>query len=602
MVASSKNTLLLLYWLYYYLGNTIIHLSNISLCIRTVDTAEISWKSVNATTLAIFRHLFASVAEEMGVTLGRAAYSPNIKERLDFSCALFIEGDDGPQMLAQAAHIPVHLGAMPASVQAAVAYCTPLQPGDVVIVNDPYQGGNHLPDITLISPIFLANHKEHEEHKEKNLRPSVSIIRLHSPQVCVPSFYVASRAHHADVGGMSPGSMPLSTELYQEGLIIPPLKLVAAGQRNEALWQIILRNVRTPSEREGDLAAQLAAHTIGQQRLAEIVDRYRLAETQQQAHVLINYAHKMTRAAIGQMPNGRFQFTDYLDDDGQGSEPLPISVTITIDDERMLVDFSGTAPAVAGNLNAVPAIVKSAVAYCVRCLALALLQTDLPMNEGAFLPLELHIPPGSLLDPHPPHAVAAGNVETSQRVVDVVFGALAQALPELVPAASQGTMNNLTFGGTQPGSGGRPPLPFAYYETIGGGAGAGPQGNGGSGLHVHMSNTRNTPIEALEFAYPLRVVEYSLRQNSGGAGQHRGGEGLVRSLEFLAPATATITSERRVNRPYGLQGGGGGENGRNQLVRGETAVDLPGKTSVSLRTGDILRLETPGGGGWGEDA
>ena len=560
---------------------------------------------MNATTLAIFRHLFASVAEEMGVTLGRAAYSPNIKERLDFSCALFIEGANGPQMLAQAAHIPVHLGAMPASVQAAVAHCAPLQPGDVVIVNDPYQGGNHLPDITLVSPVFMPEinrreRKERREKEEKNPCLSVFMVRPDSAQVRVPSFYVASRAHHADVGGMSPGSMPLSTELYQEGLIIPPVKLVAAGQRNEALWQLILRNVRTPTEREGDLAAQLAAHTIGQQRLAEIVDRYGLAETQVQAHALIDYAHKMTRAAIGRMPNSRFHYTDYLDDDGQGSEPLPISVTITIDDEMMLVDFNGTAPAVAGNLNAVPAIVKSAVAYCVRCLALALLQTDLPMNEGAFLPIALQIPPGSLLDPHPPHAVAAGNVETSQRVVDVVFGALAQALPHLVPAASQGTMNNLTFGGTRPGTADSLPEPFAYYETIGGGAGAGPHGDGGSGLHVHMSNTRNTPIEALEFAYPLRVVEYSLRRNSGGAGQHRGGEGLVRSLEFLAPATATITSERRVKRPYGLQGGGAGENGRNQLIRNGTTTDLPGKTNVSLQPGDILRLETPGGGGWGE--
>jgi N-methylhydantoinase B/oxoprolinase/acetone carboxylase alpha subunit len=555
---------------------------------------------MNAATLAIFRHLFASVAEEMGVTLGRAAYSPNIKERLDFSCALFIEGADGPQMLAQAAHIPVHLGAMPASVQAAVAHCAPLVAGDVVIVNDPYQGGNHLPDITLVSPVFMPeiNHRGHKEHgdKEKTLRP----LRFDKDSEPNPTFYVASRAHHADVGGMSPGSMPLSTELYQEGLIIPPLKLVAAGQRNEALWQLILRNVRTPTERKGDLAAQLAAHTIGQQRLAEIVDRYGLAETQAQAHALIDYAHKMTRAAIGRMPNGRFPFTDYLDDDGQGSAPLPISVTITIDDETMGVDFSGTAPAVAGNLNAVPAIVKSAVAYCVRCLALALLQTDLPMNEGAFRPIDLHIPPGSLLDPYPPHAVAAGNVETSQRLVDVVFGALAQALPHLVPAASQGTMNNLTFGGTRPGTADQPPEPFAYYETIGGGAGAGPQGDGGSGLHVHMSNTRNTPIEALEFAYPLRVVEYSLRQNSGGTGRHRGGEGLVRSLQFLVPATATITSERRLKRPYGLQGGGEGENGRNQLIRGETTSDLPGKTSLSLQPGDILRLETPGGGGWGK--
>lgn len=533
--------------------------------------------TTHAAELAIFRHLFASVAEEMGITLGRTAYSPNIKERLDFSCALFLGNG---RLLAQAAHIPVHLGAMPASVAAAIRQCAPFAPGDVVILNDPYQGGNHLPDITLVSPLFFAPESE-------------------------PAFFVASRAHHADVGGMSPGSMPLSTELYQEGIIIPPLKLMAAGQKNEALWQMILRNVRTPDERNGDLSAQLAAHTIGANRLQEMVARYGLPHVTAQAEALLGYTERLTRAAITKIPNGRYTFTDYLDNDGaivdNGAiaEPLPICVTLTVTDDQFIADFSGTAPASRGNLNAVPAIVESATAYCLRCVALALLETDIPMNQGAFAPLSVLIPEGSLLNPHPPHAVAAGNVETSQRVVDVVFGALAQALPEWVPAASQGTMNNLTFGGTVMDTNGRP-HPFAYYETMGGGAGAGPQGDGGSGLHVHMSNTLNTPIEALEYNYPLRVVAYRLRTGSGGNGRYRGGDGLVRQIQFLAPVTATLTSERRTLAPYGLQGGEPGKPGQNSLIQGADHTVLPGKITLTLQAGDTLCIETPGGGGWGE--
>ncbi len=527
----------------------------------------------NPATLSIFRHLFASVAEEMGVTLERTAYSPNIKERLDFSCALFL--GDG-RMLAQAAHIPVHLGAMPASVQAAIQQCAPFVAGDVVIVNDPYQGGNHLPDITLVSPLFFASPNSGQPGQNASF----------------PAFFVASRAHHADVGGMSPGSMPLSRELYQEGLIIPPIKLVTAGQRNEAVWRLILRNVRTPAEREGDLAAQLAAHATGEKRLREIVAHYGLADVLTQAEALIAYAERLTRAAIRLMPDGRYTFSDYLDDDGQSDELLPIAVTLTIAGETLHADFGGTATAVSGNLNAVPAIVESAVAYCVRCAALALLQSDLPMNQGAFAPISLTIPPGSLLDPQPPHAVAAGNVETSQRIVDVVFGALAQALPHLIPAASQGTMNNLTFGGTTP-------TPFAYYETIGGGAGAGPSGDGASGIHVHMSNTLNTPIEALEYSYPLRVVAYRLRAGSGGNGRFCGGDGLVRSIQFLAPVTATVTSERRKRPPYGLQGGEPGQPGVNSLLRHGSETTLPGKVTLALAAGDILTIATPGGGGWG---
>jgi N-methylhydantoinase B len=522
-----------------------------------------------AATLAIYHHLFASVAEEMGVTLERSAYSPNIKERLDFSCALFL--GDG-RMLAQAAHIPVHLGAMPASVRAALEQCSPLHRGDVIILNDPYLGGTHLPDVTLVSPVFIG---------EETSAPSV------------PAFLVASRAHHADVGGMAPGSMPLSTELYQEGLIIPPLLLVAGGRRNEGVWKLILRNVRTPQEREGDLAAQLAAHETGARRLEHIVSRDGLASVLQQANALLDYAQRLTEEAIHRIPDGTYTFRDHLDDDGQGSEPLPLQATVTVNGRRMCVDFAGTAAAVRGNLNAVPAIARSAVAYCVRCLALALHNVDLPMNEGAFAPLETIIPRDSLLDPCPPHAVAAGNVETSQRIVDVVFGALSQALPDLVPAASQGTMNNLTFGGIVDG------IFFAYYETIGGGVGAGPTGDGGHGMHVHMSNTRNTPIEALEYDFPLRLEAYAMRHGSGGKGQQRGGDGLVRAIRFLVPVDVTVTSERRRLHPYGLRGGAPGAAGRNWLEHGDKTETLSGKFTRTLQPGDVLYLETPGGGGWG---
>jgi len=550
---------------------------------------------MDAATLTIFTHLFASVAEEMGVTLGRAAYSPNIKERLDYSCAVFL-GGPSPALLAQAAHIPVHLGAMPASVRAAVARCAPLRPGDVVILNDPYQGGNHLPDITLVSPVFSKQYPVSSiQYPER--QSQTDLLNTENCLLDTDYFLVASRAHHADVGGMSPGSMPLSTELYQEGIIIPPIKLVDAGVRNEAVWELILRNVRTPWERDGDLAAQLAAHTTGAQRLQAIVGRYGLPETLRQAQALIAYAETLTRAAIARIPDGVYRFADALDDDGQGEAAVPIRVTITVAGDALTVDFAGTALAVAGNLNAVPAIVESAVVYCLRCVALALLG-DLPMNQGIFAPLTVLIPPGSLLDPRPPHAVAAGNVETSQRVVDVVFGALAAALPDLIPAASQGTMNNLTFGGSHVGRVGNPP--FAYYETVGGGAGAGPAGDGASGVHVHMSNTRNTPVEALEMAYPIRVESYSLRHGSGGRGQHTGGDGLVRAIRFLAAATATLTGERRRRAPYGLAGGEPGAPGRNVLLRDDTSIDLPGKFTLALQPGDVIRVETPGGGGWGE--
>ncbi|GAB4474029.1 MAG: hydantoinase B/oxoprolinase family protein [Anaerolineae bacterium] len=523
----------------------------------------------DAAALEIFKHLFASVAEEMGVTLGRTGYSPNIKERRDYSCALFL--GDG-RMLAQAAHIPVHLGAMPASVRAAVDVMTargmPFAPGDVVALNDPYLGGTHLPDITLVSPVFFA------------------------AGAGLPDFFAASRAHHADVGGMSPGSMPLSTELYQEGLIIPPVKLVEGGRLNHGVFDLIVRNSRTPDERRGDIAAQIAAHQVGARRLDEIVRRYGLPEVQAQAARLIEYAGRLTRAALAGLPQGTYTFEDALDDDGISAEPLPIRVSITLAGGEMIVDFTGTAPAAAGSLNAVRAIVESAVMYVVRCIAGA----SLPMNHGVFTPVTVRIPPGSLLDPGPPHAVAGGNVETSMRIVDVLYGALAAALPDRIPAASQGTMNNLTFGGIDPRTG----APFAYYETMGGGSGAGPSADGASALHCHMSNTLNTPIEALEMALPVRIRRYAVRRGSGGAGCHRGGDGLIREIEFLTGAQVTILSERRVRPPYGLAGGMPGQPGRNTLLRADgTEQLLPGKVRFDVADGDVLRVETPGGGGWG---
>jgi N-methylhydantoinase B len=517
---------------------------------------------IDPVTLEIFKHLFASVAEEMGVTLGRTAYSPNIKERRDYSCALF---DGEGRLLAQAAHIPVHLGAMPASVRAAIEQCAPFSPGDVVVLNDPYLGGTHLPDITMVSPVFVND---------------------------MLAFYVASRAHHADVGGIAPGSMPVATEIYQEGLIIPPLKIYAAGERNEAVWRLILRNVRTPDERRGDLAAQLAAHEVGAVRAREIVARYGLDETLRYGAALVVYAERLTRTAIAEMPAGVYTFEDALDGDGFSDELLPIRATVTIAGDKMIFDFEGSAPAARGSINAVRAIVESAVYYVVRCLV----GEVAPTNAGAFAPITVHVPPGSLLDARSPHAVAGGNVETSQRVVDVVLGALAHALPDRIPAASQGTMNNVTFGGVDPVKG----EPFAYYETIGGGAGGGPGGFGESGVHSHMTNTLNTPIEALEYALPLQVLRYSLRRGSGGAGRHPGGDGLRRDLCFHCPVRVNLLSERRQGAPYGLLGGEPGQSGRNVVIHADgTEQELAGKVSLDLAAGETLSLRTPGGGGWG---
>ncbi len=430
---------------------------------------------VDAISLEVFKNLFSSIAEEMGVALQRTAYSPNIKERRDFSCALF---DDDGRMVAQAAHIPVHLGAMPRAVEVARRSCG-IGAGDIVVLNDPYLGGTHLPDITMVS---------------------------RGPGD--PGFYVASRAHHADVGGVSPGSMPLATEVFQEGLIIPPIKLVDGGRINQAALALICRNVRTPDERRGDLAAQMAAQRLGEQRVSAAARRFGAAVLREHAQALLAYSETLMRRAIRNVPDGVYPFDDVLDDDGQGNGPIRLRVTITIAGDEATVDFTGSAAETPGGLNAVYAVTCSAVYYVFICLAGA----ETPANHGCFAPIHIIAPAGSIVNPNPPRAVAGGNVETSQRLVDCLLGALHAAVPGRIPAASQGTMNNLTVGGVDPRSG----RAYAYYETIGGGMGAHPDADGLSGVHVHMSNTLNTPIEALERHYPFRIGRYALRRGSGG--------------------------------------------------------------------------------------
>jgi len=517
--------------------------------------------------LSIAAALFSSVAEEMGVTLGRTAHSPNIKERRDYSCAVF---DPAGRLVAQAAHIPVHLGAMPAAVQAALPLA-PFAPGDTVILNDPYLGGTHLPDITMVSPVFLGK-------------------RLVG--------FVASRAHHADVGGMSPGSMPLAEEILQEGLIIPPVKLYEGGKLNRAVLDILLRNMRAPSERQGDLDAQLAAQHTGVRRLGEIVRRISVARWRRLSAALMDYAERMMRTALRAIPDGEYRFEDFLDDDGVSAQPVPIRVRIVARDGTLHCDFEGSAPERPSSVNAVASVTRSAVYYVARCLLEAMEGGDMvPANEGCFRPITFSLPVASVVNASPPRAVAAGNVETSQRIVDCVLGALAQALPAVIPAASAGTMNNVAMGGHDPSSG----AAFTYYETVGGGAGGGPAAPGLDAVQTHMTNTMNTPIEALEMAYPLRIAEYGIRRGSGGQGRHKGGDGIVRTWEFLAPATVTLLTDRRRLAPWGLAGGGPGAPGRNTLRRAGTGLEevLPSKVQLKVQAGDRLTLETPGGGAWG---
>ena len=517
---------------------------------------------VNPILLEVFKNRFSSISEEMGVTLNRTAFSPNIKERRDSSCAVF---DRQGEMIAQAAHIPVHLGSMPMSVKSAIQNVT-MEDGDMVILNDPFKGGTHLPDITVVAPVFAGED--------------------------VPSFYVANRAHHADVGGMSSGSMPLSTSLFQEGIIIPPLKLVDKGEIDRKMMSFLLNNVRTPKEREGDFAAQIMGNITGIRRTQELIEKYSLKIVDFYAKRLMDYAERLTRHAIEEVPDGIYTFEDFMDDDGFTQGTVKIHVSVTIQGDKAILDFKKSSPQVGGSINAVHAITLSAVLYVFR----ALVERDIPTNDGVLRPITVQTLKGTVVDAQFPAAVAGGNVETSQRIVDVILGAFAQALPKRIPAASQGTMNNVTIGGIDPRNGN----PFAYYETIGGGMGASAADDGESGVHSHMTNTLNTPIEALEYSYPFLVTEYSIRRSTGGEGLHRGGDGIVREIQLQSDADITILSERRKLPPYGLGGGKPGAVGKNVIIRSGERMEKPGKFSASLQRNDIVRVETPGGGGYGK--
>jgi N-methylhydantoinase B len=523
----------------------------------------------NAVELEVFSQLFTAIAEEMGAALRRAAFSPNIKERRDYSCALF---DPVGTAVSVGDHMPVHLGAMPMSVEAALSALGALAPGDVACLNDPFHGGTHLPDVTLVAAV-------------------------HSPTGKLIG-HVASRAHHSDMGGSTPGSMPLAREIFEEGLRIPPVRLFREGVRNEDLWRMLLANVRMPVERAGDLDAQLAALHTGARRLLEIEARRGTDATLGAMRGLVAYADRLVMAGLERIPNGRFIAEDFLEDDGFGSAPIPIRVSLNVSGASAVVDFAGTSPQVPGGVNAVAAITTSAVRYVVRCVVEALIGEALPAGGGSMSAVTLLLPEGSVVNARPPAAVAAGNVETSQRVTDVLLSAFAQALPDLLPALSQGTMNNTTLGGVDPRTGDA----FAYYETMGGGMGAGPTRDGLSGVHVHMSNSLNTPIEALEHAYPFRVTRYELRRGSGGAGLHRGGDGLRRDLMLLAPARVALLSERRAVPPAGARGGDAGAAGENVLIRAGVEERLPSKATFSVEAGDVVSIRSPGGGGWGEPA
>jgi N-methylhydantoinase B len=524
--------------------------------------------------LEVFKNIFHSIAEEMGAALRRTSFSPNIKERRDYSCAVF---DARGQVVAMGDHMPVHLGSMPMSVRAAID-AFPLASGDVAMLNDPFCGGTHLPDITLVAPVFMGKGKK-------------------------PDFYVASRAHHADVGGAYAGSMGPCREIYQEGVRIPPVKLVRAGKTDADVLALLLANVRTPREREGDLGAQLAACHTGIARLGEVCARYGLPRVRRAMHALLDYSEEMMRAFLARVPRGTFHAEDFLDDDGITGRPIRIAVTLTISRAQprnavphkqvVTVDFTGSDPQVAGSVNAVEAITYSACFYVFRCL----LAEDVPATAGLMRPVRVIAPEGTVVNARPPAAVAGGNVETSQRIVDVLLRALAQAIPQRILAGSSGTMNNLTLGGVDPRTG----EPFAYYETIAGGLGARPTKDGVSGIHVHMTNSLNTPAEALEHAYPFRVTRYSLRPGSGGKGKFKGGDGIVREIEVLTDSEVAVLADRRSRGPYGLAGGEAGAPGRTELIRRDGSIEvLPGKASTRLHSGERVRIESPGGGGFGK--
>ncbi|WP_456434457.1 hydantoinase B/oxoprolinase family protein [Thermosulfuriphilus sp.] len=512
-------------------------------------------KGLEAVEISIFDRLFSAVAEEMGIVLRKSAFSANIKERRDFSCAIC---DVQGRLVAQAAHIPVHLGAMPATM-AALLNSLQFAPADVVITNDPYAGGTHLPDITLVKPVFWKGEG--------------------------PVFFLLVRAHHADVGGKTPGSMPLATHISEEGVLIRPQYLLRQGRLNEGFLSWFLGQVRNPAERRGDLTAQQAALSRGEMRLEEMIRRYGIETLLSRVESLLHHAQTIMEATLADIPDGHYFFEDCLDDDGLGRDPVRIKARVSIDGCRAVVDLSDSDPAAKTGINAVSSVTSAAVYY----VFLSLAPEEMPINAGALKPIRVITHPNTVVDAQYPSPVAAGNVETSQRIVDVILGALAQAIVERIPAASCGSMNNVAMGFKG----------LTYYETIGGGMGGRFGAPGLSGVHTHMTNTLNTPIEALEQTYPLLVERYQLRDRSGGRGRFRGGDGIIRAYRFLQPAQITVLSERRRFSPYGLANGGSGRRGRNVFIRQGKKKILPGKVHLEALPGDILEIHTPGGGAWG---
>lgn len=515
---------------------------------------------MDAIALEVFKNALSGIAEEMNAVLVRTAFSPNIKERRDCSCALF---DRDGQLIAQSESIPVHLGAMPFSVAEAIrAFSNNIEPGDVIVLNDPFLGGAHLPDITFVTPIFA-----HE-----------TVVG-----------FAANRAHHADIGGMRPGSIAAdSAEIYQEGLRLPPIKLWRAGELDRDLLAVILSNTRTPREREADLRAQFAANERGRQRVLELlsVGAQHAAPLQTQFVELLDYSERRMRYELQKIPAGTYTAEETLDDGSQ------IRVRVTVSDGNVIVDFTGTAPQIERPLNAVFAVTASAVYYTLR----ALTDPEIPPNAGCYRPIQIVAPEGTLVNARPPAPVVGGNLEVSQRIVDVLLQALAPALPERVPAASQGTMNSVSFGGVNP----RTREPFTFYETLAGGQGARPSQHGLHAIHSHMTNTLNTPIEVLETVYPLRVERYEIRAGSGGRGRYRGGDGLRRDIRALTRVTVSLLADRRRRPPYGLRGGESGACGEDYIIRGDREIPIESQGTYTLEPGDILSVRTPGGGGYGE--
>ncbi|MDY6818584.1 MAG: hydantoinase B/oxoprolinase family protein, partial [Halobacteriales archaeon] len=502
---------------------------------------------VDSITLEVIRNACVAVAEEMNATLIRTSYSPNIKDRRDCSCALF---DAEAEMISQAENIPVHLGAMPYSVEAAIDRFPPetLDPGDAILVNDPFHGGAHLPDLTLVSPIFEGG----------------ELLG-----------FAANRAHHADIGGGRAGSVAAdSTEIYQEGLRIPPVKLFRADEQSDDVMSLVLANVRTPDERRGDLRAQHAANQTAINRFRELLERYGVDQLTETMAAIKDYSERRMRAEITDLPDGTYEFTDRLDDDGYGNTDLAIKVAVTVDDDELHVDFTGTAEQVRGAINAPFAVTASATYYAVRCVT----DPDIPPNHGCYRPVEITAPEGTILNAQPPAAVVGGNLEVSQRTTDTILGAFGADVPERALGGCQGTMNNITFGGTDP----RTDEPYAFYETLGGGFGGRQGKDGMDGVHVHMSNTLNTPVEVFETAYPLRIQRYEYRPDSGGAGRYRGGLGLRRDIEVIGhESTFSLLADRRRNQPYGVNGGESGASGEDYLKQRESDewVSIPPKSS-----------------------